>query len=618
VGLNTSIAVDSSNNVHIGYYDETNHDLRYATNASGSWVIQTVDSAGYVGHDISIAVDSNNKVHISYYNDVSGDLKYVTNSTGSWVIQAIDKAVYVGVYNSIAVDSNNKVHISYHDATNYDLKYATVVSGSWVTQTIDNEGFGYTSIAEDSNNNVHISYTGYYTDLKYATNASGSWVTQTIDSAGYTGTFTSIAVDSDNKVHISYGDWNNGWNNFDLKYATNATGSWAIQTIDSVGDVGKFNSIAVDSNKMVHISYHDATNGDLKYATNASGSWVIQTIDSAGDVGGYNSIAVDSSNKVHISYCDWNNGDLKYATSAWGSWVTQTVDSAGNAGTYTSIAVDSNNKMHISYLGGTYEDLKYATNASGSWVTQTIDSAGYAGGPLAYTSIAMDSNNKVHISYHDAANGDLKYATNASVYAALTILSPNGGEVIPSGSTYTITWSAPSEAVKFDIGYSLDDGAQGTWKLIASNITSYSYNWTVPAPDGNKNTCRAGVRGYNASGGVVGTDTSNNPFTIEVIKLTDPDGGEILTSGTTYQIRWQTNSTIRPVQTVKIYGSPNEGQSGTWRLLTTINGNPGYYDWTVPSVGSIKDKCRLGVLLLDSTSANIGQDGSDNNFTIQP
>jgi hypothetical protein len=158
----------------------------------------------------------------------------------------------------------------------------------------------------------------------------------------------------------------------------------------------------------------------------------------------------------------------------------------------------------------------------------------------------------------------------------------------------------------------------GTWKLIAGGITGYSYNWTVPAPDGNKNKCRVGVRGYNALGGVIGIDTSDNPFTIEVVKLTDPDGGETLTSGTTYQIMWQTNNTIRSVQSVKIYGSPNEGQPGTWRLLTTIQGNPGYYNWTVPSVGTIKDKCRLGVMLLDSGSTNIGQDMSDNNFTIQP
>jgi hypothetical protein len=172
--------------------------------------------------------------------------------------------------------------------------------------------------------------------------------------------------------------------------------------------------------------------------------------------------------------------------------------------------------------------------------------------------------------------------------------------------------------VRFDIGYSLDNGAVGTWKLIASGLTSYSYNWTVPALDGNKNKCRAGVRGYNVSGGVVGTDTSDNPFTIEVVKVTNPDGGETLTSGETYRITWQTNSTIRPVQSVKIYGSPNQGQSGTWRLLTTVQGNPGYYDWTVPIVGTTKDKCRLGVLLLDSGSTNIGQDAGDGNFTIQP
>jgi hypothetical protein len=206
----------------------------------------------------------------------------------------------------------------------------------------------------------------------------------------------------------------------------------------------------------------------------------------------------------------------------------------------------------------------------------------------------------------------------SSGFEEIRLLSPNGGEVIPSGSTYTITWSVPPEAVRFDIGYSLENGAPGTWKLIASNVTEHSYNWTVPAPDGNKNTCRVGVRGYNVSGGVVGTDTSDNPFTIEVVKLTYPDGGETLTSGNTYRITWQTNGTIRTVQTVKIYGSPNEGQAGTWRLLTTVSGNPGYYDWKVPSVGPAKDKCRLGVRLLDSNSNPIGQDVGDGNFTIQP
>jgi len=64
VGLHTSIALDSSNNPHISYHDDTNKDLKYA-HYDGSWNIETVDSAGYVGPLTSIALDSSNNPHIT-------------------------------------------------------------------------------------------------------------------------------------------------------------------------------------------------------------------------------------------------------------------------------------------------------------------------------------------------------------------------------------------------------------------------------------------------------------------------------------------------------------------------------------------------------------------------
>ena len=322
VGRYTSLAVDSNNRLHISYYDYTNHDLKYATNASGSWTVETVDTVGDVGMYTSIAVDSNDKIHISYHDDTTGDgtLKYATGTSGSWDTYAIEigSGSSAGLETSIAIDSKDRIHICYRNSVELGssyLRYATNASGSWVKSTIDSPGGQFSSIAVDSNDKIHISYYCeqiFYNDLKYATDASGIWATHTIDHAyqGVLGYYTSIAVDSNDKIHISY--YNNSLTAYDLKYATNASGDWVTETLDSSGVVGKYTSIVIDSNDKIHISYYDETNTNLKYATDASGSWVYETIDDGGSVGWETSMAVDSSDSLHISYYDVTNGNLKY------------------------------------------------------------------------------------------------------------------------------------------------------------------------------------------------------------------------------------------------------------------------------------------------------------------
>jgi hypothetical protein len=435
-GLYTSIVMDSSDNVHISYYDDTTKDLKFATNSvtpeagnctNTNWDCEAVDSSGAVGLYTSIAKDSSDKLHISYYNISTGELKYATNASGSWVDEALDSSGDAGLYTSIARDSLANLHISYYDDRNGDLKYATNATGSWIAETVESLGGTvgkYTSIVIDSSDKVHISY--YFNtngDLKYATNASGSWVTETVDGfgSGWVGSYTSIAIDSSDKVHISYYDGNNG----DLKHATNASGSWVAETVDDGGgdDVGMDTSIAIDSSDNIHISYYDWDNGDLKYATNSTGSWVAETVDSQNDVGENTSIAIDSLDKIHISYYKFSQLNLKYATNASGSWNIDTVDNRGDVGLYTSIAMDSSDNAHISYYDWDNGDLKHATNATGSWVDETVDSSGDVG---LYTSIAMDPSDNAHISYYDFNNGDLKYVTDALTYL-LTVSKTGAG-----------------------------------------------------------------------------------------------------------------------------------------------------------------------------------------------
>ena len=109
-----SIALDSSGKAHISYYDYTNKDLKYATNASGAWVTTMVDSSGSVGGYTSIALDSSGKAHISYYDGYPNyNLEYATNASGTWVTTAVDSRVVR--YTSIALDTSDKAHISYYD-----------------------------------------------------------------------------------------------------------------------------------------------------------------------------------------------------------------------------------------------------------------------------------------------------------------------------------------------------------------------------------------------------------------------------------------------------------------------------------------------------------------------
>ena len=122
----SSVAIDHNNYVHIATYgmnEVSSSGLQYFTNTSGSFVPVLVDT-GNVGKQNAIAIDSNNHAHISYYDQTNHDLKYATNKNGVWQTMIVDSTGDVGYANSIAINASNEVYISYFDGTNDKLKLA--------------------------------------------------------------------------------------------------------------------------------------------------------------------------------------------------------------------------------------------------------------------------------------------------------------------------------------------------------------------------------------------------------------------------------------------------------------------------------------------------------------
>ena len=207
--------------------------------------------------------------------------------------------------------------------------------------------------------------------------------------------------------------------------------------------------------------------------------------------------------------------------------------------------------------------------------------------------------------------------------AKVTVVRPNGGEVLPTGSTFEITWTAPAEVTQFNLFFSADNGV--TWTKInkTGKVTGRNYLWTVPTTLANKKKCLIRVVGFTAAGVKVGADRSNLPFAIEVVHLDSPNGGAVWTSGTNQQVQWTIGfDTKNTVAKVRFLITLDGGL--TWTKLTDLTDaiftGPGSHSAlvAVPTVNNIKSRCLIRVVLLGPGGGVLGADKSDGFFTILP
>src|SRR5439155_8737895 len=112
------------------------------------------------------------------------------------------------------------------------------------------------------------------------------------------------------------------------------------------------------------------------------------------------------------------------------------------------------------------------------------------------------------------------------------VTSPNGGEVLPVGSSFPITWTATdnSGVANVDLAYSTDGGATYPNAIATAIPNSGSYVWTVPSPKTSQARVRVTAHDVACSST---SDQSDANFTIGTQTITATAGahGSISPSG---------------------------------------------------------------------------------------
>jgi predicted regulator of Ras-like GTPase activity (Roadblock/LC7/MglB family) len=335
VGQYSAIAIGADGLPVISYRDATGGTLKVAKCASaactGVATITTVDdpaTAG-VGSYTAIAIGTDGRPMISYFDSSASALKVAhcadAACTGMATITTVDDPPSndVGSYTSIAIGTDGVPVVSYNDSTAGALKVAKCANAACTgSATI-------TAVDDPPTNSV-----GFY---------------------------TSIAIGTDGLPVISYRDATAGA----LKVARCAnaacTGSATITTVDDqpTNDLGLYTSIAIGTDGLPVISYFDVTAQALKVAhcgnAACSSGNTINTVDDPGNiVGEYTSIAIGTDGLPVISYHDSTAGALKVAHCAnaacTGVATITTVDDPANAvGAFTSIAIGTDSRPVMSY-----------------------------------------------------------------------------------------------------------------------------------------------------------------------------------------------------------------------------------------------------------------------------
>lgn len=338
-----SIAVNSSSNIHISWWDYSpgNAEIFYRRSTDGgtSWSALTrmTWNTG-TSREPAIASDSGSGVHLVWWDDSPGNweiyYKRSTNNGAAWSgLTRLTWNTDASYYASIAADSSGGVYVVWTDNVSGDpnicFKRSTDGGVSWsgVTRLSWNTGLSYNPrVAADSGGRIHVAWYDnvignseiYY---KRSTDGGVSWsgLTRLTWNTGWSSN-PSIAAGNSGRVHIVW--WDESPGNYEIFYkgSSDSGSSWSgITRLTWNAGMSDFPSISADSGGGIHVVWDDSPldKYDVFYknSSDSGSTWSALTRLSwnSGD-SVLPRIAVDSGGGVHVVWEDDtpNNSEIFY------------------------------------------------------------------------------------------------------------------------------------------------------------------------------------------------------------------------------------------------------------------------------------------------------------------
>ncbi|HLP57239.1 MAG TPA: C25 family cysteine peptidase [Candidatus Deferrimicrobium sp.] len=183
----------------------------------------------------------------------------------------------------------------------------------------------------------------------------------------------------------------------------------------------------------------------------------------------------------------------------------------------------------------------------------------------------------------------------------IQVLSPNGGENFPVGTTQSITWTTTNVTGDLLISLWRDDVYCTTIDYVDPATTSYQWFVDEAIGEGYKIKIQEAQTAYS--------DMSDNWFTISgaySLRVTAPNGGEQWAKNTVRQITWTSTG---------LYGSvtiylTKEGEDDEY-IAHVADIATGYYNWTVDGLAGTGYKIKI-----KTNQVPYIYDKSNNTFTI--